>query len=308
MVGGDSHIPPTTCLLPPSASVFQEHPSEDYPLRQPPEWQPDDDFRSVIRTARGIVPLPGGNLLVAELSAHGLFEVARTGRVVQRWTQTGFDDDELYDPVGLDLLPDGGVAAADYTTGRIAAVYADGSVRRLFAQSDVGGQSYMVRLAPDGKAWICSRLAGLRVFAGEADARGQTLLPSATGIRSNVVFRDGEALVADFRNHEILVFDAQTTQLRRTISLASLAEARAPHGLAFHGDALVATCHDSNTLVVLPDLGRDLDRAAVLDLAGFALEHPCYLLVNGGRAYVTSSTLGGLTALDIRGWPEVPSQ
>jgi DNA-binding beta-propeller fold protein YncE len=222
---------------------------------------------------------------------------------VRSWTQKGFDDDKLYDPVGLELLPDGGAAAADYTTGRIAAVYADGTVRRLFAHADVGGQPYMVRLAPDGKAWVCSHLAGLQVFAGEADARGQTLLPEHDWYPIDVVFRDGEALVTDFRNDKILVFDAKTTRWKRTIPLGSLAEARAPHGLAFHGHALVATCHDSNTLVALPDLGRDLDRAAVLDLAGFAMEHPCYLLVDAGRAYVTSSTLGGMTALDISGWP-----
>jgi hypothetical protein len=66
---------------------------------------------------------------------------------------------------------------------------------------------------------------------------------------------------------------------------------------------LVATCHDSNTLLVLPDLGRDPHQAVCLDLADFAVEHPCYLLAEADRAYITASTLGGMVALDTSAWP-----
>ena len=275
----------------------------DYTLRPAPEWQPDDEFRDVVRNARGIAALPGGNLLVAELYTHGLIEVTRSARVVRSWTQKGFAADELYDPVGLELRPDGAALAADYTTGRIAAVWPDGRVERRFGDADVGRQPFLVRFAPDGKAWIFSRLGRLQVFDGAAAGRDVAAEPAAEWLPTDVAFRDGEAYVTDFRNHGILVFDASTAAWKRTIPLGQLGDARAPHSVALRGDTLLVTCHDSNTLVVLPELGRDPDEAVCLSLAEFAVEHPCYMLAERDRAYVSTSTLGGMLAMDLSGWP-----
>ena len=275
----------------------------DYALQPAPEWQPDDEFRDVIRSARGMVSLANGNLLVAELFTHGLIEVTRTGRLVRCWTRKGFGIDEIYDPVGLELRPDGSVVTADYTTGRIAAVRADGTVKGLFTDVEIGKQPYLVRHAPDGKAWVFSRLAGLQVFDGETTGRNMAPRPDRAWYPTDVIFRDAEAYVTDFRNSEIVVLDAHTAVRKRTIPLGSLPGARAPHGVAVRGDALILTCHDSNTLVVLPEMGRNPDDAVCLSLARFAVEHPCYLLAEEDRMYISTSTLGGMLALDIGRWP-----
>ena len=274
-----------------------------YLLKPAPEWQPDDEFHAAVHSARGVVPWANGNLLIAELFSHAVLEVTRTGRLVRSWTNTGFGSDEVYDPVGLELRPDGGVVAADYTTGRIAAVYPDGTVRRLFARAEIGGQPYMVRYAPDGRAWVFSRLAGLQVFEDETTGREVAPDPPRAWYPTDVVFRGDAAYVTDFRNARIVVFDAQTAAWRQSIPLGPLGRAQAPHGLAFRGDHLILTCHDSNTLVVLPDGGRDVREAVCMSLADLTVEHPCYLLMEEDRAYVTASTLGGMVALDVSEWP-----
>ncbi|MGA2033959.1 MAG: ATP-binding cassette domain-containing protein [Thermoguttaceae bacterium] len=271
-------------------------------LKLAAEWQPDDAFRAGIRNVRGIVPLDNGNLLVADLFHHALQEITRRGRLVRPWTQKGFATQELYDPVGLELRPGGGIVAADYTTGRIAAVAADGRLEPLLAHAQLGAQPFLARYAPDGKLWIFSRVGGLQVFADESARQGRSVAPRPGWLPTDVAFRAGEAYVADFRHHQIEVLDGVSAAWKRSIPLPSLA-ARAPHGLAFRGDALLVTCHDSNTLVVFPQIDQEPGAAACLSLAGAAVNHPCYLLAEGERVYISTSTLGGMLALDVGDWP-----
>ena len=268
--------------------------------RPAPEWQLDDEARGVLRSPRGIALLPDGHLLVAELRNHGLFELDQRGRLLRCWTREGFGPGEVYDAVGLEPRSDGSVVTADYSAGRVLAFYPDGRSKRLWPGRDVGGQPFLVRFGPDGKAWICSRQDGVRVLGG-----GQCVELFAHGtddcLITEVAFHEGEAYLADLANHEVLVLDGASARLRRKLQLEELGEG--PHGIAFLGDRMLVTCHNSNDLVVLPPGAHRRDGqpagAVSFSLDDFAVNHPCYILPVAGRAYISCATLGGILALDV---------
>jgi len=279
--------------------------AEDFPLAAADEWQPDDEFLANVRSGRGIALLDGGGLLVADVFSHGVLEVTREGAFARRWGKTGFGPGELYDPVGLEKLPGGAVAAADYSTERILKLHPDGAGEALFEGVDVGKQPFLVRMAPDGRAWVASRADGrVRVVS---DAGSRVLSEAASGRRliTDIAFTGESAFLVDFRNDEILVFDFRTLALKRVIKFSGQAPARAPHGIDLVNGHVVVACHDSHTLAVVERNAAGRVTPPCIDLRKHLVECPCYVRFSGDRAYVSSSILGGLTAFDVSGWPIV---
>lgn len=266
------------------------------------EWSPDDKFVSTIRSPRGLVALDSGNLLIADLFSHGVWEADRTGRIVSRWSQEGFSTGQLYDPVGLEKTRDGRIVAADYSSSRLVAMGGPGSASDLFGGARIGRQVFLVRYGFDGRAWVSSR-ADRRVSI--LDERGRARKVFSRGSRkryiTDIAFRGGDAYLVDFANDEILVVDQAGLSIKKTIRLEGLPRARAPHGIAFFDGYMLITCHDSHSLLAIP-INGDLASAAIFDLRENVIEHPCYVIVRGMRAYVSASTLGGVVALDLSGW------
>ena len=274
-----------------------------WPIALAPEWRPDDEFLSLVKSARGIVLLPNGNLLVAELASHALFEITPAGRIARRWGEQGFGAGAVHDPVGLGEMPDGGVAAADYCAGRVTAFYPDGTTRPLFHGLKIGRQPFTVRFDPFGRAWVADRVDGRMRIVGR-DGRVTNLLEGEGRQRylADVTFRDTVAYAADFRNDEILIIDAAATSLVATVSLKGIEAARAPHSLGFVGGRMVVSCHDSHSLVVFDGGDGAARDVTSIDLREFLVEHPCYFAIARDRLYLSSTTLGGVTAFDISAW------
>lgn len=278
---------------------------QDFPLVRAPEWQPDDEFLARVRSGRGIVLLDNGRLLVADVFSHGVFEVTREGALAGRWGTMGFGPGELYDPVGLENLCDGSVAAADYSCARIVKLRREGSAENILEGVPIGTQPFLMRIAPDGRTWISCRADGrLRVVK---DGTSSELCGESWGERlvTDIAFQNGQAFLVDFRNNEVLVFDSASLELTRTITFAGDERARAPHGIELVNGHMVLTCHDSHTLAVLDRKASGRVKPVCIDLRDHLVECPCYLRFSGERAYVSSSILGGLTAFDVSGWPIV---
>lgn len=264
------------------------------------EWRPDDEFLSVIKSARGLAPLDNGNILVADIFSHGVYEVDRCGRIVSPWGEKGFAATQLYDPVALEVMPDGRIAAADYSSSRVVALDGGGNASELFSGAETPEQVFLVRYGPGGRKWVSSRGdSTLRIFEENGGVREVFAGDDKFRYVTDVAFRGATAYLADFANDEVLVMDALTLETRKVISLVGIEGARAPHGVALLDGHMLVTCHDSHSLLVMPidDDGRSLP--VMFNLAENLVEHPCYILVRGERAYVSASTLGGVVALDI---------
>lgn len=268
-----------------------------YQVSTASEWSPDSEFLSLIRSPRGIVGLANGNLLIAELINHGLFEISRTGRIVRKWTRTGFDDQSVYDPVGLELRPDGRVLTADYSTGRILICGSGGQVERIFHDLDIGKQPFLVRLDPHGREWIFARPDGrLRIRNRDGQITYIDIFEDGSGYPADVLFRGQVAYVADFMNNRVVMLDSLTGDKIGSIEMRGYD--CAPHGLASWRNKIVLTCHNDNSLVVM----NDNDVEARIDLTPFAIQCPSYIFINGDRAYIACTVLGGVLALNLSAW------
>ncbi|MHC4712858.1 MAG: ATP-binding cassette domain-containing protein [Planctomycetota bacterium] len=290
----------------PAAAPSEEPPPARYTvpeveiLPMASEWLPDEDFQSTIRSARGLAIAENGNILVADMFSHGVFEVTPGGRLVAERTRKGFGHDGIYDPVGLELTADGALIAADYSRERVVVIEPGGRARQLMGRERTGPQAFLARFAPDGRAWVSSRGdRKVRVIDGDGVVAELKSIADRERYIADVAFRDGKAYLADFRNHRVLIVDSAGLDLKEVVSLEDLPNGRAPHGIAFKGGDLLITCHDSHSLVLLSrDHGRWVVRRT-FDLRANLIEHPCYIVVRGDRAYVSASTLGGVVSLDI---------
>ena len=269
-------------------------------IRIAPDWHPDERFSSLVRNPRGLALLPDGNLLIADLFSHLLVESDPSGKVLRTWGSPGFGEGRIYDPVGIDLMPDGRIAVADYTSGRLSAMTPDGRAVPLFDGADLGPQAFCIRFSPDRCAWVSSRGdGGVRVVSPDGSAVPLSLGPRHRRYITDCAFRGPLAYLSDFRNSEILVVSSHTLELVNEIPLSAVPRAKAPHGIALVGRHLLLTCHDSHSLVVLPLDPPKPDSALAVDLRPFLIEHPCYIVVDGATAWISASTLGSVTALDL---------
>ena len=274
----------------------------NFSLKTAEEWQPDDEFYSIVRSPRGMAFVDGGNIVVAELTSHSLIEVSREGKIVGQWSKSGFGAGSVYDPVSLETLPDGGVALADYTTDRLSVVYRNGKLKPLFEGLKISSQPFMLRFGPDESSWIsCVSDGSLWVVEPESVPRRILQEDSRQWLITDIAFENGLAYMTDFRNHEILVFDAFTAEQKAKISLMDCETARAPHGIVILNNYIVVTCHDSHSLVIV-EADSEQPEIFSIDLREHLINHPCYLAIDGCRAYVSASTLGCVTAFDISSW------
>ncbi len=284
-----------------ASSVTSKLRPEDFPVTVADEWQPDEEFTSLMKSTRGLTLLENGNLLIGELSSHSLIEADRTGKVIGKWGKTGFEPGTIYDPVSLERLADGKVAVADYTTGRLSLVSSNGEIQPLFDNVKIGGQPSMIRFGPDKQAWI-SCLSDGSLWKVSGSGQAQKILPEnghQKCLVTDIAFEEGDAFLADFQNHEIIVLDAETTEQKRRMPLSG--QARGPHGIAVLNDHIALTCHDSHSLAILDRKGS----AGVIhsiNLQDYLVECPCCLAIDSNRAYISSVMMGGLLALDISNW------
>jgi ABC-type polysaccharide/polyol phosphate transport system ATPase subunit len=267
------------------------------------QWQPDEEFYSLVRSPRGMAFVDGGNILVAELTSHSLIEVSQEGKVVGQWGKTGFTAGSVYDPISLETLPDGGVALADYTTGRLSVAYRNGKLKPLFEGLKISSQPSMLRFGPDESVWIfCVSDSSLWVVGPESVPRRILPQDGREWFIADIAFKDGVAYITDFRNHQILVFDAFTAEQKDKISLMDCKTARGPYGIVILNNYIIVTCHDSHSLIIA-EAGSSRPEIFSIDLRKHLINNPCYLLVDGSRIYISASMLGGITAFDISSWP-----